>query len=121
MPVKRKFPIVLTLLYHEAVQYTGKTFKEQQVFKVHVELNLSHGIYFYKSRDHDAVLFSFPEPFRINILRIWRIPMSKDKIIIIDGVRYHSDRPSNCRKCYFWKNRKAGCTLSLPGTVPEKA
>ena len=50
MPVKRKFPIVLTLLYHEAVQYTGKTFKEQQVFKVHVELNLSHGIYFYKSR-----------------------------------------------------------------------
>lgn len=50
MPVKRKFPIVLTLLYHEAVQYTGKTFKEQQVFKVHVELNLSHGIYFCKSR-----------------------------------------------------------------------
>ena len=37
--------------------------------------------------------------------------MSKDKIIIIDGVRYHSDRPSNCRRCYFWKNRKAGCTL----------
>ena len=37
--------------------------------------------------------------------------MSKDKIIIIDGVSYHSDRPSNCRRCYFWKNRKAGCTL----------
>ena len=32
--------------------------------------------------------------------------MSKDKIIIIDGVRYHGDRPSNCRACYFWKNRK---------------
>ena len=42
--------------------------------------------------------------------RIWRIPMSKD-IIIIDGVRYHSDRPSSCRGCYFWKNRKVGCTL----------
>ena len=27
--------------------------------------------------------------------------MSKD-IIIIDGVRYHSDRPSSCRGCYFW-------------------
>ena len=54
MPVKRKFPIVLTLLYHEAVQYTGKTFKEQQVFKVHVELNLSHGIYFYKSRGRNT-------------------------------------------------------------------
>ena len=26
--------------------------------------------------------------------------MSKD-IIIIDGVRYHSDRPSSCRGCYF--------------------
>ena len=37
--------------------------------------------------------------------------MSKDKIIIIDGIRYHSDRPSNCRGCYFWKNRKVGCTL----------
>ena len=36
--------------------------------------------------------------------------MSKD-IIIIDGVRYHSDRPSSCRGCYFWKNRKVGCTL----------
>ena len=37
--------------------------------------------------------------------------MSKDNIIIIDGVRYHSDRPLNCRGCYFWKNRKAGCSL----------
>ena len=37
--------------------------------------------------------------------------MSKDKIITIDGVRYHSDRPSNCRRCYFWKNRKASCII----------
>ena len=37
--------------------------------------------------------------------------MSKDNIIIIDGLRYHADRPSNCRACFFWKNRKAGCEL----------
>ena len=30
---------------------------------------------------------------------------------LIDGVRYHKDRPASCRQCYFWKNRKAGCTL----------
>ena len=66
MPVKRKFPIVLTLLYHEAVQYTGKTFKEQQVFKVHVELNLSHGIYFYKSRKLlERCMLSQYEPLRL--------------------------------------------------------
>jgi len=36
--------------------------------------------------------------------------MSKE-IIIIDGVRYHGDRPSTCQSCYFWKNRKVGCSL----------
>ena len=35
--------------------------------------------------------------------------MSKDNIIIIDGLRYHADRPRNCRACFFWKNRKTGC------------
>ena len=35
----------------------------------------------------------------------------KRKTILIDGVRYYADRPRNCRGCYFWKNRKAGCTL----------
>ena len=51
--------------------------------------------------------------------------MSKD-IIIIDGVRYHSDRPSSCRGCYFWKEKPEGRLharqgkLLLPGRVPEK-
>ena len=31
--------------------------------------------------------------------------------ILIDGIRYHKDRPASCRQCYFWKNRKVGCTL----------
>ena len=31
--------------------------------------------------------------------------------IIIDGVRYFPDRPKSCRGCFFWKNRKAGCSL----------
>ena len=35
----------------------------------------------------------------------------KNETIVIDGIRYHADRPSNCRGCYFWKNRKVGCTL----------
>ena len=38
-------------------------------------------------------------------------PMNNNKTILIDGVRYHKDRPASCRQCYFWKNRKAGCTL----------
>ena len=33
------------------------------------------------------------------------------KTIMIDGVRYYADRPHDCRKCFFWKNRKVGCTL----------
>ena len=31
--------------------------------------------------------------------------------IIIDGVCYYADRPRSCRGCFFWKNRKVGCTL----------
>ena len=31
--------------------------------------------------------------------------------IVIDGVRYYADRPNSCRGCFFWKNRKAGCSL----------
>ena len=37
--------------------------------------------------------------------------MNHNKTILIDGVRYHKDRPASCRQCYFWKNRKVGCTL----------
>ena len=33
------------------------------------------------------------------------------KTIMIDGVRYYAERPHDCRKCFFWKNRKVGCTL----------
>ena len=29
----------------------------------------------------------------------------------IGGVRYHDDRPNDCSFCFFWKNRKVGCTL----------
>ena len=38
--------------------------------------------------------------------------MAKETIII-DGVRYYADRPRSCRGCFFWKNRKVGCTLPL--------
>ncbi len=30
---------------------------------------------------------------------------------IIDDVRYHKSRPKSCRECFWWKNRKVGCTL----------
>ena len=30
---------------------------------------------------------------------------------IIDGGRYHKSRPKSCRECFWWKNRKVGCTL----------
>ena len=33
------------------------------------------------------------------------------KTILIDGIRYYDDKPDTCRKCFFWKNRKAGCVL----------
>ena len=36
--------------------------------------------------------------------------MAKETIVI-DGVRYYADRPKSCRGCFFWKNRKAGCSL----------
>ena len=35
------------------------------------------------------------------------------KIIAIDGVYYYAERPHDCRHCYFWKNRKVGCTLGI--------
>ena len=35
----------------------------------------------------------------------------ENETIMIDGVRYYADRPSSCRGCFFWKNRKAGCSL----------
>ncbi len=34
-----------------------------------------------------------------------------DRIIIIDGIKYHADRPRSCRGCFFWQNRKKGCAL----------
>ena len=37
--------------------------------------------------------------------------MTEEEIVIIDGVRYHTDRPSSCKYCFFWKNRKKGCSL----------
>ena len=36
---------------------------------------------------------------------------NKSKIVLIDGVRYHAERPKVCRMCFFWKNRKIGCIL----------
>ena len=35
----------------------------------------------------------------------------KKEIITIGGVRYYADRPARCRDCFFWKNRKDGCSL----------
>ena len=35
----------------------------------------------------------------------------ENETIMIDGVRYYADRPTSCRGCFFWKNRKAGCSL----------
>ncbi len=37
--------------------------------------------------------------------------MNREKIIVIDGISYHGDRPGSCRRCCFWKNRKTGCVL----------
>ena len=34
-----------------------------------------------------------------------------DRIITIDGIRYHADRPKSCRGCFFWQNRYRGCAL----------
>ena len=35
----------------------------------------------------------------------------KPHIVLIDGVKYYSDRPETCRSCFFWKNRKGPCIL----------
>ena len=37
--------------------------------------------------------------------------MEDRNYIMIDGVRYHADRPADCRFCQFWKNRRRGCIL----------
>ena len=44
----------------------------------------------------------------------------ENETIMIDGVRYYADRPNSCRGCFFWKNRKAGCSLmcSWASSVP---
>lgn len=36
---------------------------------------------------------------------------SKPHIVLIDGVKYYSDKPETCRSCFFWKNRKVPCIL----------
>ena len=36
---------------------------------------------------------------------------TRRKTIVIDGIHYFADKPETCRKCFFWKNRKAGCIL----------
>ena len=35
----------------------------------------------------------------------------KPHIVLIDGVKYYSDKPETCRSCFFWKNRKVPCIL----------
>ena len=35
----------------------------------------------------------------------------KRRTIVIDGIHYYAERPHDCRKCFFWKNRKVGCSL----------
>ena len=45
--------------------------------------------------------------------------MIKKKFKVIDGVRYHSDRPDRCRDCKFWKNRVVGCTLGNRGEAED--
>ena len=59
------------------------------------------------------VLLSFLECFRSLLLFKWRIVMNKEGIVIIDGIRYHRNRPKDCRNCYFWMNRKIGCSLGM--------
>lgn len=34
-----------------------------------------------------------------------------NRTILMDGTRYYADRPKDCKKCFFWKNRKVGCIL----------
>lgn len=50
-------------------------------------------------------LFLFPETMK-------GVSTMEDRnYIMIDGVRYHADRPADCRFCQFWKNRRRGCIL----------
>ena len=35
----------------------------------------------------------------------------KPHIVLIDGVKYYSDKPETCLSCFFWKNRKVPCIL----------
>ena len=37
--------------------------------------------------------------------------MKKVLTVTMDGIRYHASRPADCRRCFFWKNRKKGCVL----------
>lgn len=37
--------------------------------------------------------------------------MSNQKTKMIDGVLYYAQRPKNCWRCVFYKNKKVGCTL----------
>lgn len=37
--------------------------------------------------------------------------MKKVLTVTMDGIRYHASRPTDCRHCFFWKNRKKGCVL----------
>lgn len=32
---------------------------------------------------------------------------------------YPADKPTNCRYCYYWKNRKAGCSLGKENCIYE--
>ncbi len=36
---------------------------------------------------------------------------TKEQTMLIGGVRYYNSKPRDCRKCFFWKNKKVGCTL----------
>ena len=40
-----------------------------------------------------------------------RNKMAEQRLIVVNGVRYHADRPLDCALCAFWKNRKTGCLL----------
>ena len=47
------------------------------------------------------------------------------RTIVIEGVRYHDDRPKSCERCFFWKNKRTGCILGKENCyylahVPEK-
>ena len=37
--------------------------------------------------------------------------MKKEQPILEGGIRYYESKPASCRRCHFWKNRKAGCIL----------